>query len=445
MLVPLSWLLEYVALDEPADAGEVARRLTAVGLEIESIEQVGQDIAGVVIARVLEIEELAGYRKPIRYCRVTTGGPDAERSVICGAVNFAAGDLVPLAVPGAVLPGGFEIRASELYGKVSDGMICSASELGLGDDHSGIMVLPADAPLGAGFAAYAGLRDVVLDVNVTPDKGHALSIRGLARELASAFGVAFTDPADAERPAWAAPGADGPGEQVYQASIGDPAACDRFALREVRGIDPGRPTPLPMVVRLARADTRSVSLAVDITNYVMLELGRPIHGYDADTLTGTVGVRRAAPGERLTTLDGVDRELAPEDLVVVDDSGVIGLGGVMGGEHTEISAETTRVLVESAHWDATAMFRTGRRHKITSEAGRRNERGVDPAICEAAADRVVELMVRLGGASADAGVTVAGAPPEPTVVSAAADLPARITGMDLGTETAIEALRVVGC
>src|SRR5215469_11619175 len=236
MLVPLSWLLEYAHLDEaqlpPVDPAEVARRLTGVGLEIEGLEQVGHDVSGVVVARVLEIEELTGHKKPIRYCRVTAGDTSSdERWVICGAVNFVVGDLVPLALPGAVLPGGFEIAARPAYGRLSDGMICSAAELALGDDHSGILVLPPDSPLGADFAEYAGLRDVVLDVNVTPDKGHALSIRGMARELASAFAVGYTDPAGTLPPS------DVANAEVYQASIADPTACDRFALREVRGID----------------------------------------------------------------------------------------------------------------------------------------------------------------------------------------------------------------
>ncbi len=198
--------------------------------------------------------------------------------MICGAVNFSVGDKVPLALPGAVLPGGREIGVQKSYDRLSEGMICSPSELGLGDDHTGIMVLPPDAPLGADFVDYAGLRDVVLDVNVTPDKGHALSIRGMARELASAFGVPYTDPADADLPPWTQ--SAGPEGAVYPASIADPTACDRFALREVRGIDPARPTPLPMRVRLARSDVRSVSLAVDVTNYLMLELGQPLHAFD---------------------------------------------------------------------------------------------------------------------------------------------------------------------
>ena len=274
MRVPLSWLLEYAPVGPDADAAEVARRLTAAGLEVESVEQVGQDARGIVVAEVTEIEELTGVRKPIRYCAVSTG--TGERHVICGAVNFAVGDRVPLAQPGSVLPGGMEIGARQAYGRTSEGMICSAAELGIGDDHSGILVLAPDAPLGADFAEYAGLRDHVLDINVTPDKGFALSIRGTARELAIAFGAEFTDPADTGLPA----GVGQVSADVYPASIEDPTACDRFVLREVHGVQVTRPTPLQMRVRLARSGIRSVSLAVDITNYLMLELGQPLHAFD---------------------------------------------------------------------------------------------------------------------------------------------------------------------
>ncbi len=206
MRVPLSWLREYARLPEPVDVTEVARRLTAAGLEVESLESVGYDIRGVVIAQVLSIEELTGLKKPIRYCRVAVSEaqldapPDEASGVICGAVNFAVGDRVALALPGAVLPGGFEIGARQTYGHISEGMICSASELAIGDDHTGIIVLPPDAPLGADFVTYAHLRDEVLEIAVTPDRGYAVSVRGLARELASAYAVPFTDPASTALP-----------------------------------------------------------------------------------------------------------------------------------------------------------------------------------------------------------------------------------------------------
>ena len=227
--------------------------------------------------------------------------------------------------------------------------------------------------------------------------------------------------------------------------VEDPEGCPVFVARRVSGFDPAAPTPDFMVRRITAAGMRPISLAVDVTNYVMLETGRPIHGYDADKVRGALVVRRAREGERLRTLDGTDRRLDPGDLVVCDDSGIIGLGGVMGGETTEISGSTTSILVEAAHWDAVSMYRTGRRHKITSEAGRRNERGVDPTICEAAADRVVELLVEHGGATAEPGVTVVGTPPAMPTVKVPGDLAARVSGMDITEERSVECLRAVGC
>jgi phenylalanyl-tRNA synthetase beta chain len=439
MLVPLSWLLEYAAVPEPVDEAEVARRLTAIGLEIEAIERVGHDISDVVVARVLEIEELTGLKKPIRYCRVTTGEA-AERWVICGATNFAVGDLVPLAVPGAVLPGGFEISARTAYGRVSDGMICSAAELAIGDDHSGILVLPGDAPLGADFGDWAGLRDVVFEVNVTPDKGHALSVRGMARELASAFGVAFTDPADAGLPAWTWQAGE-----AYQASIADASACDRFALREVRGIDATRATPLPMRVRLARAGQRSVSLAVDVTNYLMLELGQPLHAFDRDQLDGPIVVRRARAGERLETLDHVVRDLDPDDILITDSSGPISMAGTMGGLATEVSEASTDLVIEAAHFSAPGTARMSRRHRLFSEASARFERGVDYELPLRASAKAVALLAELGAGQVQPGFTLASAPIEPVTIVIRADHPDRVAGTTYGASAVIARLREVGC
>ena len=228
----------------------------------------------------------------------------------------------------------------------------------------------------------------------------------------------------------------------------DPTGCPVFVARTVSGFDPTAATPDWLARRIAQAGMRPISLAVDVTNYVMLETGRPIHGYDAAKVQGAIGVRRARDGERLTTLDGNVRTLAagPEgDLVVTDDSGIIGLGGVMGGEDTEMSETTTRVLVEAAHWDAVSMYRTGRRHKITSEAGKRNERGVDPTICEAAADRVVELLTTYGGGTVDPGVTVVGTPPAPATITIPVDLPGRITGIAIDDDTTVRNLEAIGC
>src|SRR5580704_14055509 len=294
MRVPLSWLREYARLPEPVDATEVARRLTAAGLEVEALESVGHDIRGVVIAQVLSIEELTGLKKPIRYCRVAVSEaqldapPDEASGVICGATNLAVGDRVVLALPGAMLPGGFEIGARKTYGHISEGMICSASELAIGDDHTGIIVLPPDAPLGA---------------------------------------------------------------DVYPARIDDPTACDRFVLREVRGFSPEASSPLWMRVRLARCGLRPVSLAVDVTNYLMLELGQPMHAFDRSKLAGEIVVRRARPGERLETLDHVVRTLDPQDILITDSSGPISMAGTMGGLSTEIDETSTDLVIEAAHFD----------------------------------------------------------------------------------------------
>ncbi|HEY6479805.1 MAG TPA: phenylalanine--tRNA ligase subunit beta, partial [Streptosporangiaceae bacterium] len=442
MRVPLSWLLEYAPVGPLAevDADEVGRRLTACGLEVESLERVGQDITGVVTGQVLDVEELTGFRKPVRYCQVDAGDGQ-ERHVICGATNFQAGDRVALALPGAVLPGGFEIGARKTYGHLSEGMICSARELGIGDEHDGILVLPADTPLGADFADLAGLRDVVFDVNVTPDKGFALSVRGMARELAISYDVPFTDPADSGLPA----DVDEVSDAVWPASIADPTACDRFVLREVRGIDPGRPTPLWMLVRLARAGQRRVSLAVDITNYLMLEVGQPLHAFDAGRLSGPVVVRRAQPGERLETLDHVVRDLDPEDILITDSSGPISLAGTMGGLSTEITPDSRDLVIEAAHFSARGTARMSRRHRLFSEASARFERGVDYELQRRAAAKAAVLLAALGGGTTVPGCTFASAPVPPVSITMAADYPDRVAGVAYGLDTVSRRLRQVGC
>jgi phenylalanyl-tRNA synthetase beta chain len=443
MRVPLSWLLAAAGLDEAAPAvtpDEIARRLTAAGLEVETVEQVGHDIRGVLVAEVTGIEELAGFKKPVRYCQVSTG--DGEpRSVICGAVNFTVGDRVPLARPGASLPGGFEISAKKAYGRMSEGMICSAAELAIGDDHSGILVLAPDAPLGADFVAYAGLADHVLDIAVTPDRGYALSIRGVARELATAYGTSFADPADAGLPDDVA----AVSAEVYPASIGDPSACDRFVLREVRGFDPDAATPLWMRVRLARSGMRGVSLAVDITNYLMLELGQPLHAFDRDKLSGPIVVRRARPGERLETLDHVVRQLDPEDILITDSSGPISMAGTMGGLATEISARSRDLVIEAAHFDPRGTARMSRRHKLFSEASYRFERGVDRELPLRASAKAVSLLASLGGGTAVPGCTHASVEVPRVSITMAADYPDQVAGLAYGSDTVVRRLGDVGC
>ena len=309
MRVPISWLREYAPIPAPVDAHEVGRRLTAAGLEVEAVEQVGHDVHGVIVAQVLTIEELTGFKKPIRYCRVAvsdaelTADPETVTGVICGATNFSAGDRVAFATPGATLPGGFEITAAKKYGRVSQGMICAVDELGIGEDHSGILILPPDTPLGVDFTEYARLRDDVLDITVTPDRGYAVSIRGVARELASAYQVPYTDPAQTFIPGEDAPGMRragrrnaAPGTGPWPAAIADPTACDRFVLREVRGFDPRPRRRCGCWSASPAAACAAVSLAVDVTNYLMLELGQPLHAFDRAKLHRADRRPARAPG-----------------------------------------------------------------------------------------------------------------------------------------------------
>lgn len=400
MRVPISWLREFVDVPLDVTPEDVHSALVSVGFEEETIHTFG--LSGpIVVGRVLEFTpEPQSNGKTINWCRVDVGEPE-PRGIVCGAHNFIVGDKVVVSLPGAILPGPFPIAARTTYGHVSDGMIASARELGLGDEHEGILRLASlglDPEVGAEATALLGLDDWAVEINVTPDRGYAFSIRGVAREYAHATGAVFRDPADAVTPVEAT------GFDVTiddRAPIRGRGGASVFVTRVVRGIDAGRSTPAWMIARLALAGIRSISLVVDITNYVMIELGQPIHGYDLDTLSGGIVVRRAAPAETLGTLDGQSRKLHPQDLLITDGSGPIGLAGVMGGASTEISASTRNVLIEAANFDPVSIARSARRHKLPSEASRRFERGVDPEVADAAAARVVELLVRLADGHAD--------------------------------------------
>lgn len=446
MRVPYSWLQDYVALPDGTTAFAVADKLTDTGGgKLETIEKVGEGLTGpLVVGEVAAIEELTGFKKPIRHCLVVVtaaadgpGSAAAPQSIVCGARNFAVGDHVVVALPGAVLPGDFRIAERKTYGRDSNGMICSARELGMGDDHDGIIVLPAASPVGADAIAYLGLDDEVIEFEITPDRGYALSLRGIAREAATGFEVPFQDPAGLDTPA----GNDG----GYPVRVDDVVGCDVFVARAVTGIDPQAPSPLWMQRRLQMAGMRPISLIVDIANYVMLELGQPIHTYDRQRLSGPIVVRRARAGEVLETIDGAKRQLDAGDLLITDDSGPIGLAGVMGGASTEIHDGSTEVLVEAAHFEATSIARTVRRHKLFSEASKRFERGVDPAAAAASAQRVVDLLVELGGGTADPGVTVVGHPTRPAAITIAWTYPGRVAGVDYTREEVEKRLAEVGC
>ena len=417
MKAPVSWIREYVDLPEGLSTEDLAARLTALGLKLEALDKPGHDLRGpLVVGRVLTKEaEPQKNGKTINWCTVDVGeanGTGEPQGIVCGAHNFEPGDLVVVVLPGAALPGGLEISARRTYGHVSAGMICSATELGLEDPSTrdGIIVLPADAgsPGDDAFGVLP-LRDEVIEFEINPDRAYALSLRGVARDAALGFDAPFHDPADRETPP-----VDG---GSYPVVVDDPQGCPVFVTRTVTGFDPSAPTPKWLARRVQLAGMRPISLAVDVTNYVMLELGQPLHGYDGDKLSGPIRVRRATPGERLTTLDSVERTLSPEDLLITDDSGPIGLAGVMGGENTELSATTSHVVIEAAHFDPVTIFRSQRRHKLPSEASKRFERGVDPRLPEAAADRVAELLARYGGGTVSPSVTKVGDAPAPRTVT----------------------------
>ncbi|MFC8373081.1 MULTISPECIES: phenylalanine--tRNA ligase subunit beta [unclassified Streptomyces] len=448
MRIPLSWLREYVDLPATETGRDVQAKLISAGLEVETVEHLGADLKGpLVVGQVLTIEELEGFKKPIRFCTVDVGqanGTGEPQEIVCGARNFAVGDKVVVVLPGATLPGGFSISARKTYGKTSHGMICSADELGMGDDGThGIIVLPPETEVGKDAIELLELVDEVLDIAVTANRGDCLSIRGVARETAIAYGLPLRDPALLDVP--------GPNAFGYPVEVSDPVGCDRFTARTVTGLSPEARSPIWLKRRLQKVGMRPISLAVDVTNYVMMELGQPLHAYDRSLVQGTIGVRRAEEGEKIVTLDGVERKLHAEDLVITDDRGPIGLAGVMGGADTEIAdhddleKSTGDVVIEAAHFDQVSIARTARRHKLSSEASRRFERGVDPQAAAAAAQRTVDLLVLLAGGTAEAGVTEVIAPTAPHTITAPADHPDRVAGVTYGRETVVRRLQEVGC
>ena len=396
MRVPLSWLAEFVELPQHATPDDVMAELVKVGLEEEGSH--GGDIRGpIVVGKVLEfVEEPQSNGKTIRWCQVEVA-PGVVNGVVCGARNFFEGDKVVVTLPGAALPGGFEIAARKTYGHVSDGMIASSRELGLSDEHEGILrlaTLGLDPEVGTDALELLGLNESAAEVNVTPDRGYCLSIRGIAREYSHASGAKFTDPASQVSPKLG----QGFSVQIQDSSpIHGVPGCSRFTTLGVSGVDASASVPSWMANRLKLAGMRSISIVVDITNYVMLELGQPIHAYDLDKLSGGITVRRAMAGERLTTLDEKVRDLHEEDLLICDESGPIGLAGVMGGASTEVSVTTKNVLIEAALFDPISIARSARRHKLPSEASKRFERGVDPEVGPIAAARVAQLLVELAG------------------------------------------------
>ncbi|NTW29492.1 MAG: phenylalanine--tRNA ligase subunit beta [Coriobacteriia bacterium] len=399
MLVSLKWLRELV--DVPIDIKEFVDRLDLTGTAVEAVHHTGAALKGVVVGRILAKER---HPEADRLWVTTIDVGDAEPlTIVCGAQNFEAGDKVPVALVGATLPNGLTIKKSKLRGVASNGMNCSADELGLGGAHDGLLILPAEAPVGQSFAAYRGLSDDVLELEITPNRPDCLSVAGVAREVGAVLdhGVRILPSKPAES-----------GEPIAESvavAIEDAELCPRYAARLIRGVRIGS-SPEWLVERVVAAGARPISNIVDITNYVMFELGHPLHAFDAGLLARDadgrirIGVRRAQDGETLKTLDGVERRLTADSLLITDPSGPIALAGVMGGEATEVNAGTVDVLLESASFAPASISRTSRQLGLVSEASMRFERGVDRAGCIEALDRAAALMAEYAGGTVAPGV-----------------------------------------
>ncbi|MGW4368298.1 phenylalanine--tRNA ligase subunit beta [Nocardia takedensis] len=445
MRVAQSWLTDIIRRTDPewsVSVEELDAGFVRVGLEVEEVdrlERVTGDIdKPLVVGRVAEITELTEFKKPIRFCKVDVGNPELQE-IVCGASNFAVGDLVVVVLPGGVLPGGFAISSRKTYGHVSHGMICSVAELGIGKDHSGILVLePGTAEPGTDANDLLGLDDTVIELNITPDRGYCFSVRGLARELACGFDLEYADPAVRLLPDAA--------ELAWPVTVEADSRCTRFAARRVTGIDPAAVSPWWLQRRLLLSGVRPISPAVDVTNYVMLELGQPLHAFDAASLSGGLVVRTANKGETLRTLDDVERTLDAEDVVIADDSGVISLAGIMGGASTEVGPDTTDVVLEAATWNPLLIYRTARRHKVVSEAGKRYERVVDPEINVAALDRAALLLAEIAGGTVESALTdVRASVPATEPIRIDLDLADRVAGVTYPNGTSARRLAQIGC
>lgn len=392
MKVPLSWLGEFIDLPT-TDPVELSAVLTMLGHEVESFEVLEPHWTDVIVGRVVEIAPHPDADK-IRVCQVDTGsGPE---QIICGAWNFSEGAYVAVAKPGAVLPGDFEIGRRTIRGVQSNGMICSEKELGLGEDHAGILVLDGEPELGSNFADLVELPDVVLDLAITPNRPDAMSLVGLARDLSTHYEIEYRVPERSR--------ATVPGRPLIGVKIEDPVGCRRFTAREIRGVEVGA-SPLWVRHRLRKAGVRAISNIVDVTNYVMIELGHPLHAFDADTIAGDrLTVKRAEPDETLMTLDGEERILTPDDLIIYDGAGPTSMSGTMGGARSEVSATTVNVLMEAASWDPPTIMFMSRRHGLMSEASTRFERGVDPNLTDRANARAAAMVVALAGGDVVEGV-----------------------------------------
>ncbi len=434
MRVPYSWLREWVAVSWPAP--ELGSRLTMAGFELEGIEPAAPEFSGVVVAEILEATRHPQADK-LQVCRVSAGSGEPLQ-IVCGASNARAGLKSALAVVGARLPGGMQIKAAKLRGVESVGMLASAKELGLADSSNGILELPADAPVGQPLREYLGLDDTVLELSVTANRGDAMSIIGVAREVAALSGLPLAGPRASQVPAAV--------KDTFPVRLEAPSGCPKFVGRVVRGIDNRAVTPTWMRERLRRCGVRSISPIVDVTNYVMLELGQPMHSYDLGKLRGEIVVRLGNADEQVTLLDGNTVTTGTDVLLITDREGPVGIAGVMGGQRTSVSAETTDVFFEVAFFAPEAIRGRSRRWGMSTDASQRYERGVDPALQERAAERATELIVAIAGGKAGP-LSVTQAPehlPKRLPVSLRRSQLARLLGTSIEPERVTQTLAGLG-
>jgi phenylalanyl-tRNA synthetase beta chain len=404
MRVPYSWLAEWV--DVPWEARELGSRLTMAGFELDALEPAAPPFTEVVVAEIVSAERHPQADK-LQVCRVSTGQGGELLQIVCGAPNARAGLKTALAQVGSSLPGGLEIKAAKLRGVESAGMLCSAKELGLSDNSAGIVEFPDDAPLGEPLRDYLELNDSILELNVTANRGDAMSIIGVAREVAALAGKKLTGPRVVASTTAS--------EDRFPVYLDAPAACPTFAGCVIRGVNNRASTPLLIRERLRRAGVRSISPVVDVTNYVMLELGQPMHAYDLSKLQGEIRVRTADAGEKITLLDGKTIEVTPDVLFITDKEGPVGLAGIMGGQRTSVSADTTDVFFESAYFAPDAIIGRSRRWGLLTDAVQRYERGIDPTQQRRAVERAIGLLTSIAG----------GKPGPVTVTQSAAHQPKR--------------------
>ncbi|UZE04485.1 phenylalanine--tRNA ligase subunit beta [Pseudomonas corrugata] len=381
------WLRGWVSPQVSRD--ELVARLSMAGLEVDSVTPAAGEFSGVVVGEVLSTEQHPDADK-LRVCQVSNGGETFQ--VVCGAPNVRPGLKIPFAMIGAELPGDFKIKKAKLRGVESNGMLCSQAELQIGEGNDGLMELPADAPVGQDIREYLGLDDASIEVDLTPNRGDCLSLAGLAREVGALYDAPVARPTVAPVPAVH--------DEVRSIEVLAPAACPRYLGRVIRNVDLSKPTPLWMVERLRRADVRSIDAAVDITNYVMLELGQPLHAFDLAEINGGVRVRMAEEGEKLVLLDGQEVTLRSDTLVIADHSRALAIAGVMGGEHSGVSASTRDVFLESAFFDQIAVAGKARSYGLHTDASHRYERGVDWQLAREAMERATGLLLEITGGEA---------------------------------------------